>query len=64
MAGICETYEWKSLTAHAKEVNDIHLRDLLKDDGRTEAMTMEHNGIYLDFSRQNATLDTLKVGCV
>ena len=38
-----------------------HLRDLLQDDARTDAMVLEHNGVYLDFSRQNATQETLKV---
>ena len=38
-----------------------HLKDLLQDDARTEAMIREFNGIYLDFSRQNATPETVKV---
>lgn len=37
------------------------LRELLKDDARTEAMVVEADGVYLDFSRQNATPDTIKV---
>ena len=37
------------------------LRELLEDDARTEAMVREAGGVYLDFSRQNATPDTLKV---
>ena len=32
-----------------------HLRDLLLDEERTDALVREHNGIYADFSRQNMT---------
>jgi glucose-6-phosphate isomerase len=61
MAGIVDSDEWKALMAHSEDVKKTHLRDLLKDDARTEAMIREYNGIYLDFSRQNATQDTLKL---
>lgn len=40
-----------------------HLKDLLADDVRNQGMVREFNGIYLDFSRQNATPETLKVCC-
>eukprot|EP00887_Chlorella_sp_A99_P005656 scaffold1.g5656.t1 len=39
----------------------LHLKDLLQDDARTAALIREHNGIYLDFSRQNATPETVKL---
>lgn len=61
MAWIADTEEWKALTAHCEEVKKTHLRDLLRDDARTDAMIREYNGIYFDFSRQNATQDTLKL---
>jgi hypothetical protein len=61
MAGICSSQEWKSLASHAQEVQRLHLKDLLSDEARTDAMTLEHNGIYFDFSRQNATPQTIKV---
>lgn len=38
-----------------------HLKVLLQDDTRTQGMVLEHDGIYLDYSRQNATLDTIKL---
>lgn len=37
-----------------------HLKQLLEDDERTQAMVREAGGVYLDFSRQNATPETLK----
>jgi hypothetical protein len=39
-----------------------HLRDLLVDEERTDALIREHNGLYVDFSRQNVTETTLQVG--
>lgn len=38
-----------------------HLKDLLKDDERTKALSFEAEDLYLDLSRQNATPQTLQV---
>lgn len=38
-----------------------HLRDLLQDEERTDSLIREHNGLYVDFSRQNVTQTTLQV---
>jgi glucose-6-phosphate isomerase len=38
-----------------------HLKDLLADQARCEALTKEDLGLYIDFSRQRATQDTIKV---
>lgn len=38
-----------------------HLKDLLQDDERTKALTLEAEGLYLDLARQNATPETLKL---
>jgi hypothetical protein len=32
------------------------------DEERTDALIREHNGLYVDFSRQNVTETTLQVG--
>ncbi|OQS03226.1 glucose-6-phosphate isomerase [Thraustotheca clavata] len=56
---ISETNEWKRLLAHATAVQGTHLRQLLKDEARNAALVAEHNGITLDYSRQNATLETI-----
>ena len=61
MAGIALSSEWKALEAHVGQIEATQLRDLLKDDARTDSLIREHNGIYVDFSRQNATQDTVKV---
>jgi len=36
-----------------------HLKDLLSDEKRCKALIKEQQGLYLDFSRQRLTLDTL-----
>ena len=53
--------EWKRLQQHAKYIQSTHLRDLLQDKERCEAMYAEHDGVYLDYSRQRANLETLRL---
>ena len=38
-----------------------HLRDQLMDEERTDALIHEHNGLYVDFSRQNINETTMQV---
>ncbi|KAL4426849.1 hypothetical protein ABPG77_006635 [Micractinium sp. CCAP 211/92] len=61
MTLISESREWKALADHVTAVKKTHLKDLLQDDARTEAMVREAEGLYMDFSRQNATPETLKL---
>ncbi|EQC34889.1 glucose-6-phosphate isomerase, cytosolic 2 [Saprolegnia diclina VS20] len=56
---INDTPQWTRLTAHADAIKATHLRTLLKDEARNAALVAEHNGITLDYSRQNATLETM-----
>jgi len=56
---IASTPAWNVLLAHAATIKDTHLRDLLQDPKRSAALTAEHDGVLLDFSRQNATEGTL-----
>eukprot|EP00177_Eucheuma_denticulatum_P003478 GFKZ01006290.1.p1 GENE.GFKZ01006290.1~~GFKZ01006290.1.p1 ORF type:complete len:554 (-),score=81.04 GFKZ01006290.1:289-1950(-) len=49
------------LRAAADASNNLHLRDLLLDPERCNAMTASHAGILLDYSRQRLTLDTLSL---
>jgi len=53
------TEAWASLEAHAREIERTHLRELLADAERCRRMCVEAEGIRLDFSRQNATLETI-----
>ena len=53
---------WKSLGTHYKEIQDWHLRDLFADDAhRGERLTAEAVGIYLDYSKNRITDETLKL---
>ncbi len=61
MTAIADTPAWKVLRGHAREIERTHLRDLLEDASRCAAMTAGHDGIFLDFSRQNATSETVRL---
>jgi glucose-6-phosphate isomerase len=53
---------WKALTAHYKKARKLHLRDLFAGDPRRgERMTAETAGIYLDYSKNRVTDETLKL---
>lgn len=53
--------EWMALREHVKEIQQLHLKDLLLDEERTDTLIREHNGLYVDFSRQNMTDSTLQL---
>lgn len=60
MALISNTTAWKRLQEHAQVIKTTtHLRDLLQDEKRNEVLRTEQQGIVLDFSRQNATTQTM-----
>jgi len=51
---------WKALAAHHLELRDRHLRDLFASDPRRgERLAAEAVGLYLDYSKQRVTDDTL-----
>jgi glucose-6-phosphate isomerase len=51
---------WKALSNHYGEVKKLHLRDLFEDDaGRGERMTASAAGLYLDYSKNRITGETL-----
>jgi glucose-6-phosphate isomerase len=53
---------WKSLQAHYEEVRGLHLRELFADDPkRGERMTAEAVGLFLDYSKNRITDETLKL---
>jgi len=53
---------WKALNTHYKKVQSLHLRTLFADDPkRGERMTAEAVGIYLDYSKNRITDETLKL---
>ncbi|MET0658569.1 MAG: glucose-6-phosphate isomerase [Steroidobacteraceae bacterium] len=51
---------WKSLASHAKTMRGKHLRNFFADDAtRGERFTLEAAGIYLDYSKNRITVQTL-----
>src|SRR5579862_1227639 len=53
---------WKSLQAHYKKVRELHLRNLFEEDPkRGERMTAEAVGLFLDYSKNRVTDETLKL---
>jgi glucose-6-phosphate isomerase len=51
---------WKALQAHQETIRSLHLRTLFADDpARGERLTAEAAGIYLDYSKNRVTDETL-----
>ena len=53
---------WKALEKHHGEIRDVHLRDLFADDPtRGERLAAEGAGLYLDYSKNRITDETLRL---
>ncbi len=53
---------WQALTEHRERMAALHLRRLFDDDARRgERLTAEAAGLYLDYSKQRITDETLKL---
>ena len=53
---------WKDLKVHAREVSKVHLRALFAEDPRRgERMTAQGAGLFLDYSKNRVTDETLKL---
>jgi glucose-6-phosphate isomerase len=53
---------WNSLEVHYQKMKDMHLRRLFADDPvRGERFTVEAVGLYLDYSKNRVTDETLKL---
>ncbi|MGH8567458.1 MAG: glucose-6-phosphate isomerase [Gammaproteobacteria bacterium] len=60
IAPLTARHTWKALTSHHKQVRELHLRKLFADDPtRGERLTAEAAGIYLDYSKNRITDETL-----
>src|ERR1700745_346925 len=59
---VTERAAWNALVAHYQNVRELHLRKLFADDPtRGERMTIEAVGLYLDYSKNRVTDETLKL---
>jgi len=62
IAPLTERQAWKALAAHYDNIARLHLRQLFADDPkRGERMTAEAAGLYLDYSKNRITDETLKL---
>src|SRR5258706_7428552 len=62
IASLTQRPAWKALEAHYQNVREIHLRRLFADGPkRGERMTAEAVGLYLDYSKNRITDETLKL---
>jgi glucose-6-phosphate isomerase len=53
---------WKSLATHSKQIKKLHLRKLFADDAkRGERLTAEAAGLFLDYSKNRITGETIKL---
>jgi glucose-6-phosphate isomerase len=53
---------WKALATHYEQVRSLHLRQLFADDpARGERLAVEALGLYLDYSKNRVTDETLKL---
>ena len=59
---LTERKAWKALTAHHAQLRDRHLRDLFDDDPeRGQRLTTEAVGLFLDYSKNLVTDETLRL---
>jgi len=53
---------WNALREHYEVIKAVHLRDLFaKDSGRGARLACDVEGIYLDYSKNRLTDDTLRL---
>src|SRR2546425_6808413 len=64
MLPLTERQSWKALQAHRNKIRDLHLRTLFVDDAtRGERLTAEAVGVFLDYSKNRVTDETLGLLC-
>jgi glucose-6-phosphate isomerase len=57
---LTECVAWKVLQAHFEKVSKLHLRELFAaDPSRGERLTLDAEGVYLDYSKNRITNETL-----
>jgi glucose-6-phosphate isomerase len=59
---LTESKAWKALEAHYEQVSSLQLRDLFAGDpDRGERLTLEDAGLFLDYSKNRVTDETIKL---
>jgi len=59
---LTERPAWRALGDHYQQIRDVHLRTLFAEDPqRGERLTVEAAGLYLDYSKNRVTDDTVRL---
>src|SRR5256884_9017013 len=59
---LTERSAWHALKAHLEKIRELHLRKLFADDPtRGQRLTVEAAGLFLDYSKNRITDETLKL---
>ena len=59
---LTERSQWRALTEHLRQIEGRHLRELFADDrSRGERLVAEAAGLYLDYSKNRVTDETLRL---
>ncbi|WP_131196799.1 glucose-6-phosphate isomerase [Lichenihabitans psoromatis] len=62
MTALAATPSWQALSAHYARIKDAHLRTLFADDpGRAERFSAEGGGLFIDYSKNRITDETLRL---
>ncbi|HSO96174.1 MAG TPA: glucose-6-phosphate isomerase [Acidimicrobiia bacterium] len=62
MTRIVDTPEWASLADHYDQLRSVHLRQLFAEDpGRGDTMHLEAGDLYLDYSKNRLTGETIRL---
>jgi glucose-6-phosphate isomerase len=62
MAALTDSPAWQALTTHYAQIQDVHLRTLFAEDpGRAERFSAEGAGLFLDYSKNRITDETLQL---
>ena len=62
MTALTAAPSWRALITHHAQIKDLHLRDLFADNpGRAERFSAEGAGLFLDYSKNRITDETLRL---
>jgi glucose-6-phosphate isomerase len=62
MSALIATPAWTALTSHHAQIKDTHLRTLFADDpGRADRFSADGAGLFLDYSKNRITDETLRL---
>ncbi|MGD0104463.1 MAG: glucose-6-phosphate isomerase [Rhodopila sp.] len=62
MSALTATPAWQALKTHHAQIEGLHLRKLFADDpGRAERFSVEGGGLFLDYSKNRITAETLRL---